>query len=198
VFISVDGLDGAGKTTQIDLLCQALENDGHQVARFRDPGTTKLGEAIRDILLHREEIPLSSVAEMLLYMASRAQLVREQIQPSLEKGMTIVCDRYLLANVVYQGSAGGISTETIWSVGQIATGGLMPDKTIVLDIEPEIAFQRIQRGHDRLEKRGLDYFRAVRQGFLVESKRMGDSCSIVNAVNSIDVIHAEIMSFLKS
>lgn len=197
MFISIDGIDGAGKTTQISMLCEVLQSEGRQVARFRDPGTTKLGEAVREILLHREEIPLDRTTEMLLYMACRAQLVSEQIQPALATGCTVVCDRYLLANVVYQGSTGELSPDVIWGVGKVATKGVFPDKTIVLDLDPEVAFQRIQRGHDRLEKRGVDYFHLVRRGFLEQSKVLGDRCQVIDASQSVESIHRDIMEFIR-
>ena len=198
MFISLDGVDGAGKSTQIKLLCETLNARGHHVAQFRDPGSTKLGEAVREILLHREDIPLANTAEMLLYMACRAQLVNEQMNPALQLGQTVVCDRFLLANVVYQGAAGGLDVDMLWSVGKCATGGLTPDKTIVLDLDPEIAFTRIQRGQDRLEKRGLDYYRKVRDGFLTEVKKLGSpSCyCVVDASQSIESIHQQILEYV--
>ena len=109
MFITLDGIDGGGKSTQIELLANWLASQGHSVQTHRDPGSTKLGTAVREILLHREDIPLANTTEMLLYMAARAQLVAENIRPALESGVTIVCDRFLLANVVYQGSAGGLT-----------------------------------------------------------------------------------------
>lgn len=196
MFISLDGIDGAGKSTQIDLLRKHLESKGTEVVCFRDPGSTKLGEAIREILLHREDIPLASTSEMLLYMAARAQLVAEQLRPALESGATVICDRFLIANVVYQGVAGGLSINDLWSVGKCATGGLSPDATIVLDLDPEIAFQRIQRGHDRLEKRGLDYFRLVRKGFLEQLQNAGGKSFVADASQEIGRIHAQIADFV--
>ncbi len=196
MFISLDGIDGAGKSTQIDLLRKHLESKGTTVVCFRDPGSTKLGEAVREILLHREDIPLASTSEMLLYMAARAQLVAEQIRPALLAGATVICDRFLLANVVYQGVAGGLSIEDLWSVGKCATGGLFPDITIVLDIEPDIAFQRIQRGHDRLEKRGIEYFHRVRRGFLEQVSFAGGEQLVVDAHQEIAAIHADIAAFV--
>ncbi len=197
MFISLDGIDGAGKSTQIDLLRKYLESKGHRVVCFRDPGSTKLGEAVREILLHREDIPLAGTSEMLLYMAARAQLVAEQLRPALAEGATVICDRFLLANVVYQGVAGGLDVDDLWSVGKCATGGLSPHATIVLDLDPEIAFKRIQRGHDRLEKRGLDYFRMVRKGFLDQIARAGAKFVTVDAGQEIEQIHLEIVRFVE-
>jgi len=197
MFISLDGIDGAGKSTQIDLLRTHLESQGKVVACFRDPGSTKLGEAIREILLHREDIPLANTSEMLLYMAARAQLVADQIRPALQAGATVICDRFLLANVVYQGVAGGLDVEELWEVGKCATGGLSPDVTVVLDIDPEIAVTRLQRGPDRLEKRGIEYFRKVRKGFLEQVSRASRYSLVVNATQSIESIHNEIREFVE-
>jgi dTMP kinase len=196
MFISLDGIDGAGKSTQIDLLRTYFESIGSPVVCFRDPGTTKLGEAVREILLHREDIPLASTSEMLLYMAARAQLVASEIRPALSQGKVVICDRFLLANVVYQGVAGGLDTEDIWTVGRCATEGLCPDKTILLDIPPEQAFARIQRGHDRLEKRGLEYFRRVRQGFLEQYRRASHESLCVDATKDATSIHQSILEFV--
>ena len=196
MFISLDGIDGAGKSTQIDLLRQHLKANGASVECFRDPGSTKLGEAVREILLHREDIPLANTSEMLLYMAARAQLVAEQLRPALEVGTTVICDRFLLANVVYQGVAGGLNVEDLWAVGFCATGGLSPDATIVLDIDPEVAVKRLQKDPDRLEKRGIEYFRLVRKGFLEQITRAGGQCMVVNADQSIEQIHRQIAEFI--
>jgi dTMP kinase len=197
VFIAFDGIDGAGKSTQIERLRVFLEGRGHRILSVRDPGSTRLGDAVREILLHREDIPLEMTSEMFLYMAARAQLVAEQIRPALEGGATVLCDRFLLANVVYQGSAGGLDVETLWTVGRIATGGLMPDVTIVLDLEPAIAASRIQRGQDRLEKRGLAYFERVRAGFQDQLPRCGGQTILIDANRSPDAIHASILEKLR-
>ena len=109
----------------------------------------------------------------------------------------MICDRFLLANVVYQGVAGGLDVNDLWSVGKCATGGLFPDATIVLDLDPEIAFKRIQRGPDRLEKRGLAYFRLVRQGFLDQISKVGGRCATVDAGQEIEEIHLQIVQFIE-
>ena len=197
MFITLDGIDGGGKSTQIELLANWLASQGHSVQTHRDPGSTKLGTAVREILLHREDIPLANTTEMLLYMAARAQLVAENIRPALESGVTIVCDRFLLANVVYQGSAGGLDVQELWQVGRIATAGCMPDVTIVLDIDPQIAASRIQRGQDRLEKRGIEYFKKVREGFLAQLPRCGGLTAVIDADQDVQSIHQQIVAVME-
>ncbi len=177
MFFSIDGGDGTGKSTQIDLFCQWLRQQGQQVVACRDPGSTPLGEAIREVLLHRHDLAIARRSEMLLYMAARAQLVAELICPALKAGKTVVADRYLLANVVYQGYGGGLDVQTLWEVGRVATGGLMPGLTIVLDLPAEVAATRIKRrfhqgeGADRMEMQGLEFHARVREGFLTEARR---------------------------
>lgn len=193
-FISLDGVDGGGKSTQVRLLADYLRSLGHEVLTFRDPGGTKLGEALREILLHRQEIPLTGTAEMLLYMASRAELVSECIRPAIESGKSVITDRFLLANVVYQGCAGGLDPSQLWQVGEIATGGLQPDLTIVLDIAVEKALGRIERGFDRLESRGTEYMEKVRRGFLEQVSHLGSRAVVVDANADIEVVQARIKS----
>jgi dTMP kinase len=130
-------------------------------------------------------------------MAARAQLVAENIRPALESGVTIVCDRFLLANVVYQGSAGGLDVQELWQVGKIATAGCMPDVTIVLDIDPQIAASRIQRGQDRLEKRGIEYFKKVREGFLAQLPGCGGLTAVIDADQDVQSIHQQIVAVLE-
>lgn len=157
MFISIEGGDGTGKSTQIRLLCEWLHEGGRDVVLCRDPGTTRLGEAVRELLLHRNDLSMGRLSEMLLYMAARAQMTEEVIRPALEQGKTILSDRYLLSNVVYQGHAGGLPIATLWEVGQVATGGLLPDLTLVLDVPLEVAAARMQAplGSDGTARRRL-------------------------------------------
>ncbi len=198
VFISLDGVDGGGKSTQVRLLADYLQKFGHEVVTFRDPGGTKLGEALREILLHKQEIPLSGTAEMLLYMASRAELVAECIEPALANGKTVITDRFLLANVVYQGCAGGLDPNQLWQVGEIATGGLQPDLTIVLDIAVDQALSRIDRGFDRLESRGVEYMEKVRLGFLEQVAHLADRAHVIDANAPIEILHERIRQLVDS
>src|SRR5262249_20367928 len=169
-FISLDGLDGTGKSTQCRLLAEALRRQGYTVTQCTDPGGTSVGDLLREILLgHRHE--LSVPCEALLFMASRAQLTADVIRPALESGQIVVADRYTLANVVYQGHAGGLDPKNLWEVGRLATGGLEPDLTIVLDLPVETAIARLSGKRDRFESRSSDYQARVRAGFLTEAQR---------------------------
>lgn len=191
MFFSFDGLDGVGKTTQMDLFLAWLRDQGHDLVSCYDPGSTPLGEAIRDILLgHR--VPISRPSEMLLFMAARAQLVEEVIRPALAAGKTVVSDRYLLANVVYQGHAGGMDVETIWRIGNVATGGLMPNMVFVLDMPPLAAAGRIDRELDRMESQGTEYQSRLRQGFLTEATKDPKRIVVIDAARDIDAVQADI------
>ena len=170
LFLVLDGPDGGGKTTQAARLSAWLTGRGFDVVNCRDPGGTPLGDRLRGILLDRVTVPLSMRAEMLLYMASRAQLVDEVIAPALAAGRVVISDRYLLANIVYQGSAGGLLEEEIALVGMVATAGLLPDLTIVLDIAPAEAISRKGAARDRIEDRPLFYHERVRAGYLAAAQ----------------------------
>lgn len=192
MFISIDGGDGTGKSTQAALLCEWLRAGGREVVACRDPGSTRLGEAVRELVLNRNDLRIDRRSEMLLYMAARAQLVEEVIRPALDEGNTIVSDRYLLANVVYQGHAGGLDVETLWQVGRVATGGLLPELTLVLDMPPQQAGARLRRKLDRMEQQGDAFHARVRQGFLDEAARQPDRIVVVDAAQPIDPVQAQI------
>lgn len=168
-FIVLEGIDGSGKSSQVGALAELLRGKGLEVVTCRDPGATAAGDAVRQILLHRLEIALAPTTEMLLYMAARAQLVAEVIAPALARGAWVVSDRFLPANVVYQGHAGTVDPEAIRAVGRVATGGLSPDLVLVLDVDVAVAAGRIDRPLDRLESRGDEYRRKLREGYLLEA-----------------------------
>lgn len=166
MFIAVDGGDGAGKSAQIAYLTNWFQTRGRKVAFFRDPGDTPLGDALRALLLARKDLAICPEAETALFMAARAQLVRDKIRPALATGKIVLVDRFLLSTVVYQGYAVGGDAETIWRLGTRLTGGLLPDVTFVLDCPIDVAFGRINRSKDRIESKGADFHRRVRDGFL--------------------------------
>jgi dTMP kinase len=198
MFLSIDGGDGTGKTTQAELLCGWLRGRGHEALACRDPGSTPLGEAVRKLLLDRHDLAIHRRSEMLLYMAARAQMVEEVIRPALEQGKTVVSDRYLLANVVYQGHAGGLDAATLWEVGRIATGGLMPGLTIVLDVPAELAAARLVGPLDRMEQQGVAFHARVRQGFLAEAARQPERIVVVDASGPIEEVQAEIRRIVET
>jgi len=192
MFLSIDGGDGTGKSTQLQLLADWLRQEGHDLVTCRDPGSTPLGEAVRKILLDRHDLHIHRRSEMLLYMAARAQMVEEIIRPALKQNKTVLCDRYLLANVAYQGYGGELDVKTLWEVGRVATGGLMPDLTIVLDVPPEVAAARMARPLDRMELQGAEFHARVRNGFLTEAGLRPDKIVVLSAVGSIEQVQTEI------
>ncbi|MDZ4780620.1 MAG: dTMP kinase [Planctomycetia bacterium] len=194
LFISLDGADGVGKSTQIELLRAWLAARGQNVVTCRDPGATPLGEKIRHLLLHTEGLAISRKSELLLYMASRAQLVEEIIAPALAAGKTVLSDRYLLASVVYQGHAGGLPTGDIWKVGKVATGGLLPDLTIVLDAPPETTDARMQRERDRMERQGDAFRDHLRQGYLTEAATQPQNIIVIDAAREIAAVQSDIQA----
>lgn len=163
----------------------------------RDPGSTALSEEVRNLILHREDLPMCRMAQLFLFMAARAQLVEEVIQPALKAGKTVVADRFLLANVVYQGYAGGLDPEQIWQIGRYATKGLLPDKTFVLDVPPEIAASRMGfRDLDRIEKEDQEFKRRLREGFIEQTRKRPESVFLINSAQSIQGALEEIIQRL--
>ncbi len=190
-FISLDGLDGSGKSTQCRLLAAFLRTHGFDVTECVDPGGTAIGSVIRELLLgHRHDMTVP--CEMFLFMASRAQLTAEVIRPALEAGRAVVADRFLLANVVYQGHAGGLDPEQLWEVGRLATGGLEPNLTIVLDLPVDVARGRRSGPADRVESRDAAYHERVREGFLAEAQRRPDRIQVVRADQPAECVHEQI------
>lgn len=191
LFLSLDGLDGCGKSTQTRLLASWLRSLGHDVVECRDPGGTTAGDRIRSILLDGRD-DLSTPCELFLFMASRAQLVHDVIRPALDSGKIVICDRFLLANVVYQGHAGGLDPESVWRIGETATGGLHPQRTFVLDLPVEEAWRRRDKPADRIEQRTREFHDKVRAGFLAEAKRRPDAICVLDATEAVDAVHQKI------
>ena len=167
VFITLEGVEGCGKSTQIAMLASRLGSAGVPVRVLREPGGTGAGEAIREILLDPLHAGLDDRAEVLLYEASRAELVAEVIEPALEAGEVVLCDRFSDSTTAYQGYARGLPLDEVQRLNAFATGGVTPDLTVVVDIDPEVGLARATgSGADRLESEDLEFHRQVRAGFL--------------------------------
>jgi dTMP kinase len=197
VFIVFDGIDGAGKSTQIELTRAWLIERGHVVETLYDPGSTSLGLKLRELLLGNHDLTIAPEAETLMFVAARAQLVAEKIRPALESGKVVLCDRYTYSTVVYQGHAGGVDVRQIRAANDLATGGLQPDLAILFDLPAEVAFERIGGNLDRMESRGLAYFEKVRQGFLVEAQKNLSIARVVDATASPTAIQEIIQAHLR-
>jgi dTMP kinase len=193
MFFSFDGIDGVGKSTQMRLFCDSLRDHGHQCVDCRDPGTTAVGEVLREILLRNDQkVPIGRRSEMLVYMAARAQLVDEVIRPALAAGKVVVSDRFVLANIVYQGHAGGVDVELVRQVGEIATDGIQPDCVFLLDMPPEEADRRLQRAKDRMESHDDKYRQRLRDGFLAEATRPHSRIHVLDASRSVAAVQSDI------
>ena len=190
MFFSLDGIDGTGKSTQVQLLAETLRGRGYGVTTCADPGGTELGAEIRRILLHGRQSSMGLRTEALLFMASRAELVDRVIAPALERGDIVIADRYLLANVVYQGHAGGLSPDDLRMLGRFATAGVVPDFTVLLDLPVAVARARRSGKPDRVESRDDAYFERVRRGFFSEAARDPDRFAVVDATPSVAEVQA--------
>lgn len=165
-FIVLDGPDGCGKTTQAKRLAKWVESQGFETAMFRDPGDTKIGESIREILLSKESEGMDDKVEVMLYMAARCQLWKEKIKPALEAGKCVIMDRWLSSTCAYQGHAGKVGIKNVINLASDCLERNWPDVTLILDVDLETSKSRMQRSLDRMEAKGDEYHSLVRQGYL--------------------------------
>ena len=180
MFISFEGLDGCGKTTQAAMLAAALELEGRTVVRVREPGGTPIGERIRELLLDGDSV-IGGAAEALLYAAARAQLVDQVILPALARGEVVVADRFIDSSLAYQGVARGLGLEQVLQANELATGGLMPDITLLLELPPELASARRGDTPDRIESESDGFHAAVAEGFAAAAARFPERIHVVDA-----------------
>ena len=194
-FITFEGAEGSGKSTQIRFAVNLLLRKGYRVVFFREPGGAKTSEAIRRVLLDRRLKEMRPETELLLYLAARAQLVREKIEPALKKGKIVVLDRFEDSTLVYQGFGGGIPLRTIQEMNRFVRGRLVPDLTFLLDVETSEGLQRSGR-RDRVERKSLSFHRRVRKGFLTLARREPERFVVLSTRNSIVEVRKRIESKL--
>jgi dTMP kinase len=195
VFVTFEGIDGSGKTTQARLLAERLEREGVDVVLTREPGGTPLGEAVRDLVLHGEHV--APWAEVALYAAARAQHVDQVIRPALERGATVVCDRYVDSSAAYQGGARRLGVDTVLELNLTVVGGLMPDHTVLVEISPETAAARVGVSGDRIERDGVALWTRAAEAYRDLAARDRRRYVVVDGTRPVDELAEEIHGHLR-
>ncbi len=194
-FITLDGIDGSGKSTHVRLLADYLRRRGHRVVTTREPGGTRAGEAIRRAILGRKGLPLAPLTELALMYAARAQHIEEVLRPGLARGRLILSDRYNDASLAYQGYGRGLGVATVRALDRIICGDLQPDLTIILDLDPKESLRRVQgrrRRRGRFEAEGIEFLRRAREGYQAIARREPRRVILVPADRTLDDVQAEI------
>ena len=196
--ITFEGIDGSGKTTQAELLYSHLRESGYHSNLFREPGGTAVGEKIRSILLDPSLSEMTPLTELFLYLAARVQITSQLILPALEKGDIVIMDRYSDSTVAYQGFARDIGVDAVHRLNEIATSGISPDLTFIVDCEPGAALSRLSKKPDRLESEGIPFMNRVREGFLNLCKSGNKRYVLIDGAKSIETVKMLILEKVKS
>ena len=196
LFITFEGADGCGKTTQIELLNKDLQEKGKETLLTREPGAKGLGVKLREILLNYDG-EVSPQCESFLFLADRAQHIDCIIKPAINQGKIILCDRHTDSTVAYQGYGRGLDLNRINMLNDIATGGLKPDLTIVFDVDIETSMKRVGKEKDRMESAGVEFFNKVRQGYLEIAKQEPNRVKVINSSDTIENIHKQVVELVE-
>lgn len=197
LFITFEGADGCGKTTQMKLLAEHLKNNGYEVVLTREPGGKGLGEKVREILLNYDG-EVSDRCESFLFLADRAQNIDIIVNPAVNNGKIVLCDRHIDSTVAYQGYGRGLDLKRIKMLNDIATNGRKPDLTIVFDIDVETSMKRVGSEKDRMESAGIEFHNKVRNGYLEIAKEEPERIKVVNAVQSIETVFEDVKQIVKN
>ncbi len=195
-FIVIDGGDGAGKSTHLHLLAEYLCTGGVEITETRDPGGTVIGDKIRDILLDRSHEQMEIACEILLYMASRTQLMHEVIAPAIERGDCVLCDRWVSSTIAYQLASGAASEEDILSIYELTLRSTRPDLTVILDVPAEVGLGRLAGGPDRMEARPLEFHKKVRDLFLTQAQAMPKLFAVLDAAGSVEEVQQNLRALV--
>lgn len=199
IFVTIEGCEGAGKTTQAKLLADYLTTQGYQVLVTREPGGTVIGEKIRKILLDRNHWELAPRVELLLYLASRSQLVSQVIKPALEEGKIVISDRFHHSSLAYQGGARALNMLLVQQINEFATEGVLPDITFLLDLPPEIGMERKgSYDEDRMEGQGIEFHKKVRLAFLSLASQEPERIVVLDADQPVEQISTSINQHMKA
>lgn len=196
LFITFEGADGCGKSTQLALCKEFLSEKGLDIVTTREPGAGKFGEKIREILLHYDG-EVSSLAELFLFLADRTQHVEYFIKPAINDGKIVLCDRHIDSTVAYQGYARGNDVERLKGLNEIAVNGLSPDLTFVFDVDTEVANERVGDEKDRMESAGKEFHKKVRYGYLELAKAYPERIKVIDANKSIDEVFEQVKIVLE-
>lgn len=200
IFISMEGPDGSGKSTQLELLKKYLSDKGYEIIITREPGGTRISEAVREIILNKEYTEMSYMTEALLYASARAQLVSEVIKPAIDEGKAVISDRFVDSSAVYQGMARGLGVENVYKMNEFAIQGVMPDLTIHLDLPAKVGISRKkdQKELDRMELEALDFHEKVAEGYRKLAELAPDRIYTIDATLPIDDIHGLIIEKIEN
>lgn len=194
-FITIEGPEGAGKTSIIQRLTQGLEEAGQTVTATREPGGISIAEQIREVILNRENVLMDGRTEALLYAAARRQHLVEKIMPALEEGRIVLCDRFIDSSLAYQGYARGLGMEAVYDINRFAIGDLMPHLTLLFDVRPEVGLERIKAHREqevnRLDLEALSFHQKVREGYLQLASQFPERIAVIDAEASIESVYQE-------
>ena len=201
MFITVEGPEGAGKTTVVQLLVQELQKEGYKVVSTREPGGIKIAEQIRHVILDKENTSMDERTEALLYAAARRQHLVEKVIPSIEEGAVVLCDRFVDSSLAYQGHARGLGMDEVLRINQFAISGFMPALTLYFDIAPEEGLKRIEQSNvrevNRLDLENLSFHRKVREGYLMLVDQYQERIKVINAEMSVEHVFNQALSVIK-
>ncbi|DAA82481.1 TPA: dTMP kinase [Candidatus Gastranaerophilales bacterium HUM_2] len=195
MFITFEGPDGCGKTTQMKLLAEYFEKKGKEVVLTREPGGKGLGEKVREILLNYDG-EVSDRCESFLFLADRAQNIDIIVNPAVKEGKIVLCDRHIDSTVAYQGYGRGLNIDRINMLNNLATNGKKPDLTLVFDVDVETSMKRVGKEKDRMESAGIDFHNRVRKGYLELAKQEPKRIKVLDATKSIEEIHKDVINIL--
>ncbi|HEY3252153.1 MAG TPA: dTMP kinase [Ignavibacteria bacterium] len=201
MFITFEGIDYSGKSTQAKMLHEYFNLNNLKSILLREPGGTNISEKVREIILERSHIEMTPLTEFLLFSASRSQLVSQVIKPHIEKNYIVICDRYYDSSTAYQGYGGGIELEKIFMVNDFAAGGLVPDLTFLVDISPEEALKRAEKRNslrDRMENKTMDFYERVHKGFIELANQNRNRFVILNGNLTTEQIHQRITEIVNN